>query len=310
MPLESDPELSSPLPEGYRSGFIGIIGKTNVGKSTLLNQMLGQKVSIVSPRPQTTRQRILGILTRPTLQAVFIDTPGWHEPEHPLGHQLMRVAQSIGDEADVLLVVIDARSGLTREDRWVFDHARSLKLKRPPILAVNKVDLVKKPLILPLLQECARERLFEEQVPISAATGENVDRLLEVLVERLPMGPRWYEAGQVTDQSSEQLIREMIREQVLLATRQEVPHAVAVLIEQIETKETVTVIHAAVLVERSGQKAIIIGKEGSMLKQIGQASREALERWLGRRVYLQLWVKVVENWRSNHEILRELGYEG
>ena len=302
----SAPEPQPPTAD-YRSGFIGIIGKTNVGKSTLLNRFLGHKVSITSPRAQTTRYRVLGILTRPDAQAMFIDSPGWHKPEHPLGQYLLRVAQHVVDEVDILLVVIDAVSGIRTEDEWVFEHVR--QAKRPAILAVNKVDAVKKPMLLPLLERCEETKLFQELVPISAKEGENVDPLLELLISRLPLGPRWYEADQITDQTTEQMIRELIREQALLATRQEVPHAMAVLVDQVEEKDRVTVIHATILVERPGQKAIIIGKRGAMLKQIGQASRLEIERWLGRRVYLQLWVKVVEGWRQKSTILKELGYE-
>lgn len=305
MPKNS-PEPEPPSAD-YRSGFIGIIGKTNVGKSTLLNRFLGRKISITSPRAQTTRYRVLGILTRPDAQAMFIDSPGWHKPEHPLGQYLLRVAQHVVDEVDILLVVIDAVSGIRTEDEWVFEHVR--QAKRPAILAINKVDAVKKPMLLPLLERCHETKLFEELVPISATEGENVDALLSSLINRLPIGPRWYEPEQVTDQSTEQMIRELIREQALRATRQEVPHALAVLVDQIEEKDRVTVIHATILVERPGQKAIIIGKRGAMLKQIGQASRLEIERWLGRRVYLQLWVKVVEDWRQKSTILKELGYE-
>ena len=299
-----------------RSGFIGLVGKPNVGKSTIVNAFVGRKVTIVSPRPQTTRHRILGILTRPDVQAIFVDSPGWHKPEHPLGRYMLSVAKGVLQEADVLLAVIDAASKLTQEDEWVFEHIR--QAKRPScLLAINKVDLVNKRLLLPLIAACAERTLFEDIVPISALAGDNMDRLLQLLVMRLPEGPRWYEADQLTDQATDRIIREFIREQALYATRQEVPHAVAVQLDSVTTKEPppdrpkakgLVVIQATILVERPGQKAILIGRQGRTLKQIGTAARLDLERWLGRKVFLELWVKVAKEWRANPRLLRELGY--
>lgn len=294
-------------PPGFRSGFVGIIGKPNVGKSTILNAVLGRKISITSPRPQTTRFRILGILTRKQAQVIFIDTPGWHKPEHLFGRHLLTVAKGVLEEADVLLAVVDARAGLAREDDWVFEEVR--RTKKPAVLAVNKVDLVRKPLVLPLLEQCAKQELFDEMIPISALKGDNLDVLLKALVARLPEGPRWYEAGQLTDQSTGQIIREFVREQVLCATRQEVPHAVDVLVEEVTDKPELTVIRATVLVERDSQKAILIGHKGSRMKTIGTAARLELQRWLGRKVFLELWVKVAKDWREDHAMLRQLGYE-
>jgi GTP-binding protein Era len=290
----------------FRSGFVGIVGKPNVGKSTILNAFLDRKVSITSPRSQTTRQRILGILTRPDAQAIFIDTPGWHKPQHPLGQYMVSVARGVVEEANVLLAVIGADSGIAQEDEWVFDQIR--RAKRPAILAVNKVDVVSKPLVLPLIERCAALKLFEEFIPISARKGDNMPVLLAELIKRLPAGPRWYEEGQITDQPSEQLIREFIREAALHATQQEVPHALAVQLDDVTDKEKVTVIRATILVERDGQKAIVIGRHGQMLKRIGQQARLELERWLGRRVFLELWVKVAKDWRRSPEMLRDLGY--
>ena len=304
-----------PAPD-YHSGFVGVIGKPNVGKSTIVNAFVGRKVSIVSPRPQTTRNRILGILTRPDAQVILIDTPGWHKPEHPLGRHMISVTKGVVEDVDVLLAVVDAAGRFTEEDEWVFEQVR--RAKRPVLLALNKVDLVNKRLLLPLMARCAELKLFEELVPVSALTGDNMDRLLTQLIARLPQGPRWYEPDQSTDQSSEQLIREFIREQVLYATRQEVPQAVAVLLDELTTKEPpagrpnapgLTLIRATILVEREGQKAIVIGKQGRALKQIGTAARLELERWLGRKVFLELWVKVAKQWRADPSILRELGYE-
>ena len=304
-----------PAPD-YHSGFVGVIGKPNVGKSTIVNAFVGRKVSIVSPRSQTTRNKILGILTRPDAQVILIDTPGWHKPEHPLGRHMIAVTKGVVEDVNVLLAVVDAAGRFTEEDEWVFEQVR--RAKRPVLLALNKVDLVNKRLLLPLMARCAELKLFEELVPVSALTGDNMDRLLTQLIKRLPQGPRWYEPDQLTDQSSEQLIREFIREQVLYATRQEVPHAVAVLLDELTTKEPpvgrphatgLTLIRATILVEREGQKAIVIGKQGRTLKQIGTAARLELERWLGRKVFLELWVKVAKQWRADPAVLRELGYE-
>jgi GTP-binding protein Era len=293
-------------PTGHRSGFVGLIGKPNVGKSTILNAYLGQKVSITSPRPQTTRRRILGILTRPEAQILFVDSPGWHRPQHPLGRYLLGVAKNIAEETDLLVTVLDATTGVRQEDEWVFEEVR--KSKHPALLAINKVDLVKKGLLLPIIERCASLELFDAYVPVSAVTGENMEALLKEIVARLPEGPRWYEPGQVTDQTPEQAIREFIREQVLLSTREEVPHAVDVLLDQITRKPQATVIHATILVEREGQKAILIGRQGRMLKQIGTAARQEIERLLSTKVFLELWVKVVKDWRQKPSMLRELGY--
>ena len=301
----------------HRSGFVGIVGRPNVGKSTLLNYYLREKVAIVSPRPQTTRHRILGVLTRDDAQVAFLDSPGLHEPEHTLGRYMMEVAKAVIEEADVLIAMIDGRVGLMKEDERMLGRLRQVLripgaggAKRTALLAINKVDITKKPLLLPLLEACAKTKLFAECIPVSALTGEQMDVLLERVIAHLPEGPRWYEPEQRTDQTTERRVAELIREQLLLATRQEVPHAVAVLIEQIEERERVTAIQATILVERQGQKAIVIGKGGAMLKQIGQAARQQLERLLGRKVHVELWVKVAEGWRQDARVLRQLGYTG
>ncbi|MBI2104689.1 MAG: GTPase Era [Candidatus Omnitrophica bacterium] len=301
----------------HRSGFVGIVGRPNVGKSTLLNAYLGEKLAIVSPRPQTTRHRVLGVLTREDAQVAFLDSPGFHEPEHVLGRYMMEVAKAVMDEADVLVAMIDARAGLTEADERLFARVRQAIRQpggggapRAALLAINKVDTVKKPRLLPLLEACAKAQTFAECIPISALTGDQLDVLLGRIIAHLPEGPRWYEPQQRTDQTTDQRIGELIREQLLLATRQEVPHAVAVRLDQVEAGERVTAIHATILVERPGQKAIVIGRGGAMLKRIGQEARRQLERLLGRKVHLALWVKVAEDWRRDERILRELGYTG
>ena len=292
--------------QGYHSGFVGVVGRPNVGKSTIVNRFVGSKVAIVSPRPQTTRQRILGILTREDTQVAFLDTPGWHEPRHMLGRAMMAVVKTVMEEADVLLVVIDGRAGLLKEDEYIFAHVK--RTRRPSILAINKIDVVKKPHLLPLIDTCAKTGLFSDCVPVSALTGEQMEVLLARLITHLPTGPRWYEATQRTDQPIAQQVGELIREQILLAAREEVPHAVAVAIEEFAERRRVSFIRATILVERTGQKAILIGRGGEKLKAIGQAARAEIERLLGRQVYLDLWVKVKPAWRQDPRLLRELGY--
>jgi len=303
--------------ESHHSGFVGIVGKPNVGKSTILNFYLGEKIAIVSPRPQTTRHRILGVLTREDAQVAFLDTPGLHEPEHALGRHMVETAKAVLDEADVLVAVIDACSGIRTEDERVFARVKDALKRSGPgqgtrsaLLAINKADAVKKPRLLPLLQAGAEAKIFTECIPVSALQGEQMDVLLGRIIASLPEGPRWYPEEQRTDQSLTQRVGELIREQVLVHTRQEVPHAVAVLVEQMVDGERVTSIEATILVERTGQKAIIIGRGGSMLKQIGQVARGEVERLLGRKVYLGLWVKVAESWRRDEAMLRRLGYLG
>ena len=290
----------------FRSGFVGIVGRPNVGKSTMLNAFLGEKIAIVSPKPQTTRHRILGVLTREDAQVMFLDTPGWHQPEHALGRHMVEVVKAVIEEADVLVAVIDARTGIREDDERVLDRIR--QAKRPAVLALNKVDAVKKPKLLPLLEACAKMRLFSDCVPVSALTGDQMPLLLERLIAQLPEGPRWYEPQQRTDQTDRQRITELIREQILLATRQEVPHAVAVRLDELKEEPRLVSIQATILIERTGQKAILIGRGGAMLKRIGQSARSEIERLLGRKVYLGLWVKVAEDWRGDERVLRELGY--
>ncbi|MBI4343807.1 MAG: GTPase Era [Candidatus Omnitrophica bacterium] len=290
-----------------RSGFVGLVGRPNVGKSTMLNWFVGEKVAIVSPHPQTTRHRIAGVLHRPGAQVIFLDTPGLHKPQHALGRSMVEAAKAVLEDADVLVAVIDAR-GLTPEDERVFERVQ--RSRRPALLAINKIDLVKKPRLLPLLDACAKLGAFGECVPVCARSGEQMERLLERLIPLLPEGPSWYEPHQHTDQRVQQRIAELIREPILLATRQEVPHAVAVRLDELEEGDRLTRINATILVEREGQKAILIGRGGLMLKRIGQEARRHIEQLLGHQVYLQLWVKVAEDWRGDERMLRELGYRG
>jgi GTP-binding protein Era len=290
----------------FRSGFVGLVGRPNVGKSTILNYYLRQKLAATSPKPQTTRERILGVLHLPEAQVAFLDSPGLHRPRNTLGRIMHASAKDVLESADILVAVIDAKAGLSREDERVFGLLK--QYRQCKLLALNKADLVHKPALLPLLQQCEAYNLFKELIPISAYKGTQMDVLLKAIMDHLPLGPAWYPPEQVTDQTDEAQIREFIREPILHAAHAEVPHAVAVIIDHVEDKGDIRHIHASIIVEREGQKAIIIGKQGGLLKKIGQAARQSIESKLKCRIFLKLWVKVVPEWRSNERILRSLGY--
>jgi GTP-binding protein Era len=303
-------ELATPeeLPEGYRSGFVAIMGKPNVGKSTLINGYVGQKVAIVSPKPQTTRRRLRGILTLPQAQIVFIDTPGIHEPRHKLGEYMVEAAVRAIQDADVVLFMVDVSALPQSEDRQLAQLIRE-RAAGVCILVMNKTDLLS-----PEKEEEHRRAYSEltdceERIMFSATEGYNRQGLLELLIERLPSGPQLYPADQITDQSLRFMASELIREQVLLHLYQEVPHSVAVVVEEFsERRKDLTYIGANIHVAKDTQKGIIIGERGRMLKQIGTAARQEIERLLGTRVYLELWVKVRRRWPRDETALRHLGY--
>lgn len=293
----------------FRCGFVGIVGRPNVGKSTILNYYLEAAISIVSKVPQTTRHTIRGILTREEAQVIFVDTPGVHEPVHALGKGMVRAALNILPDADLLLAVVDARRGLLIEDRRVLEAVEAAR--RPAFFIANKVDAVKhKARVLPLIAEAERVGCFRDYFPVSALRGDQMDVLLQHIIQALPEGPALYDASQVTDRPLSFQIGELIREQVLHHTWEEVPHAVAVQVDAIERKpdQQLSVIHATIYVERETQKGILIGKGGRMLQQIGEAARHRIEALTGERVFLQLWVKAVGEWRNDPSRLREFGY--
>jgi GTPase len=290
----------------FRSGFAAVLGRPNVGKSTLVNRLVGQKVAIVSSRPQTTRNRILGIVNRPFAQVVLIDTPGVHRAESALGRQMMQeVAQSL-EGIDVVALMVDASQGLTRGDRMAFERAG--QFQGPVMLLLNKIDRMPKPALLPLLDLCSREGNFAEMIPVSALTGDGVEIALERLIACLPVGEPYFPPDQFTDQPERFLAAEIVREKAMAATRQEVPHALAVIVESFEESERLIRIRAVLYTEREGQKGILIGRGGLMLKEIGSAARRELEDILGVKIFLELRVKVEQDWRKNPRIVQQLDW--
>ncbi|MCG3778493.1 MAG: GTPase Era [Nitrospira sp.] len=291
-------------------GTVALIGRPNVGKSTLLNQLLKQKVAIVSDKPQTTRTRILGVVHTPGAQIALLDTPGLHKPQHLLNRRMVRTTVETLEEADVLYVLMDTTSSPGPGDLLVLDHVKGAirKRPRPVILVLNKVDLVNKLKLLPVMETYARLFAWTEVVPVSAEIGDNVDRLLSVTVAHLPEGDAGYGEDTVTDQSMRTLAAEMIREKILLQTYEEVPYSVAVEIDAFVEEGKLARISATILVERESHKVILIGKHGERLKEIGTEARKELEAIFEMKVFLQLWVKVREAWREDEHALMELGY--
>jgi len=296
------------MAESFKAGYVAIVGRPNVGKSTLLNRFLGQKVSIVSPRPQTTRNRILGVKSLPGAQIVFLDTPGIHRSEQRFNRAMVRAALRTLEEADLILWMVDAEAPETPDDLLILEELG--RAKPPSYLLINKVDRVAKDLLLPIIDRFRGRHPFREIVPISATAGDNVDRLEALLVRDLPAGHPFFPEDQVTDRPERFLIAELIREQVFHLLHQELPYAVAVTVDRVREREgtDLTDVGATIYVEKDSQKGIVIGAGGQMLKKVGQRSRPEIEALLGRRVNLQLWVKVREAWRRDERALRELGY--
>ena len=290
----------------FKSGFVALLGRPNTGKSTLINQLVGRKVSIVSPRPQTTRNRIQGIVNRPGAQVVLVDTPGLHRPESALGRQMMEEVKMALDGIDLLAVLLDASQPLTPDDRTALDRARRFHGQR--FLLPNKIDLIPKAQLLPLIDQLSRECDFAEIIPISALTGNGLPRLLDQLIAHLPEGAPLFPPDLFTDQPERFLAAEFLREKVLAFTRQEIPHAVAVLVDSFEEGPRLVRIRATIYVERDGQKGILIGRGGGMLKKIATAARKELEDLLGMKVFLEVYVKVQRNWRQRPALVRLLDW--
>jgi GTP-binding protein Era len=293
---------------GFKSGFIALIGRPNVGKSTLLNALVGEKIAIVSTKPQTTRSRINGIKTTETAQLIFVDTPGLTRPRSALNRHMIQIVREAYQGVDVIALVTDA-SGMDQiaQDEFIMQQLK--EVQTPAFLVINKIDLIDNRQLLPLIETYQKHFPFAEYVPVSALKGVNLDELQRSLITYLPEGPRYFPTDQLTDQPEKFLIAELIREQIFTQTAQEVPYQTAVLVEHLEDTEAgVLRVDATIYVERESQKGIIIGKQGSRLKQVGQAARQEIERLLNTRVYLALWVKVRKDWSENEQLIRDMGY--
>jgi len=290
----------------FHAGFVAIVGRPNAGKSTVVNQLVGQKVAIVSSRPQTTRNRIQGIVNRDDAQIVLIDTPGLHQAKNVLSRQMMDEAQHALEGVDILCLIVDASENFGAGDEFSLEWVR--RFKGPIFLLLNKVDRVKKPLLLGIIEKYAGLYNFAEVYPISALTGENCDELVKGWLKFLPESPPYFPADQFTDQPERFLAAELIREKAILATRDEVPHAVAVLVDNFEEKKSLLKIRATIYVEREGQKGILIGQRGETMKKIGTQARKEIEAILGAKVFLELFVKVQPNWRQNPAMVRQLDW--
>ncbi|WP_449537015.1 GTPase Era [Ferdinandcohnia sp. Marseille-Q9671] len=292
----------------FKSGFVSIIGRPNVGKSTFLNHVIGQKIAIMSDKPQTTRNKVQGVYTEENSQIIFIDTPGIHKPKHKLGDFMMKVAQNTLKEVDIVLFMINAEEGYGRGDEFIIERLKTVQT--PVFLVVNKIDQIHPDKLLEVIEKYKGLYPFKEIVPISALQGTNTPRLVEQIKQYLPEGPQYYPADQVTDHPERFIITELIREKVLHLTREEIPHSIAVVMDSLERREGGNTIYvgATIIVERSSQKGIVIGKQGSMLKEVGKRARADIEALLGSKVYLELWVKVQKDWRNKMSQLRDYGF--
>lgn len=294
----------------HYSGFVAVVGRPNVGKSTLVNSLIGEKIAIMSDRPQTTRNKIMCILNTDNAQIMFLDTPGIHKPQHKLGEYMVRSAESTLHEVDVILFVVDVNEKKGAGDDYIIEQLK--KVKTPVILVANKIDkLAEKGQLFPIISSYTKSFDFTAVVPTSALTDNEFKALLGEIVKHLPEGPQYFPEDMITDQPERVIAAEMIREKVLKLTRDEVPHSIAVEIEEMKTRTNDDLyIRAVIYVERESQKGIVIGAKGSLLKLIGRQAREDIENLLGNKVYLDLWVKVKPDWRNRENVLRQFGYEG
>lgn len=291
----------------FKSGFISIIGRPNVGKSTLLNRIVGQKVAIMSDVPQTTRNKIQGVVTTNDAQMVFIDTPGIHKPTHRLNDFMLKSAYSTFNEVDIVLFMVNAEEKRGPGDNFIMEKLKNVKTTK--FLVINKIDRVSPERLLEIITDYTNDNEFNEVVPISATNGNNIDALLTTIQQYLPVGPQYYPADQVTDHPEYFIVSEFIREKVLHLTREEVPHSVAVVVESMQRNEDDKIhVYATIIVDRASQKGIIIGKGGKMLKEIGTRARRDIEAMLGDKIFLELWVKVQRDWRDKQAHLQEYGY--
>lgn len=296
--------------ENYKSGFISIIGRPNVGKSTFLNRVIGQKIAIMSDKPQTTRNKVQGVLTLDNSQMIFIDTPGIHTPKHKLGDFMLKVAKNTLREVDVIMFMVNAVEPRGKIDEFIMEMLE--KNETPVFLVINKIDQVHPEKLVDIIESYTKKFDFAEILPISALQGNNVEKLLETIQSYLPQGPQYYPADQVTDHPERFIISELIREKVLHLTREEIPHSIAVVIDKIkkeeDTEKDMIRVSATIVVERDSQKGIVIGKKGALLKEVGTRARKDIEMLLGTNVYLELWVKVQKDWRNKSAHLKDYGF--
>ena len=290
----------------YKSGFVTLIGRPNVGKSTLMNYLIGQKIAITSNKPQTTRNRIQTVLTTEEGQIIFVDTPGIHKAKNKLGEYMVNVAERTLNEVDVVLWLVEASTFIGAGDRHIADQLK--KVKTPVVLVINKVDMVKKEEVLAAIAAYKDIYDFAEIVPVSARSGDNTKELLKVVLRYLPHGPQFYDEDTVTDQPERQIVAEIIREKALHCLNEEIPHGIAVVIDSMKQKGRITHIDATIICERDSHKGIIIGKQGNMLKKIGSTARYEIEKMLDSQVNLKLWVKVKKDWRDSDFLVKNFGY--
>ncbi|HEV2387698.1 MAG TPA: GTPase Era [Candidatus Acidoferrales bacterium] len=290
----------------FKSGFAALIGLPNAGKSTLINRLVGHKVAIVSSKPQTTRNRVVGIVHRPAAQIVLVDTPGLHRPANVLGRQMAEEIERGIEGVDLVLLIVDAARGFGREDRFPIERVE--RFGGPAFLLLNKIDRIEKTRLLPLIDAFRRQHDWAEIIPISALTGEGLDVLIGQLERYLPPGEPYFPPDQYTDQPERFLAAELVREKALALTREEVPHSIGVVVDRYEESGRLVRIYATILAEREGQRGILVGKGGAMIKQIGMMARKELEQILGAKVYLELFVKIRPGWRDNPAVVGELDW--
>jgi GTPase len=294
--------------KGFKSGFVSIVGRPNVGKSTLLNHIVGQKIAIMSNKPQTTRNKITAVYTTEQGQVIFLDTPGIHKPKSKLGDYMVAVAENTLNEVDLVLFVIDATEKRGPGDEYIIERLK--QVKTPVFLVINKIDKVHPEELLPIIDDYRKLYDFKQIIPISALEGNNTGPLIQAIFDEMEEGPMYYPPDQVTDHPERFIVAELIREKVLHLTREEVPHSIAVTVEEMKRGENgkTLYIYAAIYVERDSQKGILIGERGQMLKEIGRRARLDIERLMGDKVYLELWVKVKKDWRNQERMLRNFGF--
>ncbi|MDS3908253.1 GTPase Era [Staphylococcus hominis] len=291
----------------HKSGFVSIIGRPNVGKSTFMNRVIGHKIAIMSDKAQTTRNKIQGVMTREDAQIIFLDTPGIHKPKHKLGDYMMRVAKNTLSEIDAIMFMVNVNEDIGRGDEYIMEMLKNVKT--PVFLVLNKIDLVHPDALMPKIEKYKTYMDFTEIVPISALEGLNVDHFIDVLKDYLPEGPKYYPDDQISDHPEQFVVGEIIREKILHLTSEEIPHAIGVNVDRMikESEERVR-IEATIFVERDSQKGIVIGKGGKKIKEVGKRARRDIEMLLGSKVYLELWVKVQKDWRNKVNFIRQMGY--